>query len=229
MLIGVPCINRPDMLATFLRSIDETAHVLVIDNSPDGSVSRFIDGWSGVTVLRFPHNLGVAASWNLVVKWAPLEPYWVIANADAKLAPGDLSDLRAEMELGGPRWVGMNGDWRVFGITADAIRLAGLFDENYHPVYAEDCDYERRCGLSGVEAYTIGTGTTHSGSAAIRSDPAYAERNARTHPSNLAYHAAKWGGGIRGGERFATPFDRGGSARDWTLDIDRLRTNTWSR
>lgn len=238
MIVGVPCVNRPDLLLRMLDSIDEPCTVLIIDNSPDGGISDIarnhewdtdMDG-RGVIVrtLWFPANLGVAASWNLTIKYAPSEPYWVIANADTEFAPGALAALRSEAERGGPRWVGIDGDWRAFALTVDAVRVAGLFDENYHPVYVEDCDYEHRCRLAGVMAYTVPTGSRHEGSAAISSDPRLHALNGRTHRSNLAYHEAKWGGSIRGGETHATPFGRGGSVRDWELVIDRLRDNAWA-
>lgn len=228
MIVGVPCINRPDLLLRLLASIDEPAEVLVVDNSPDGSMSEAVERAGGARCVWFPNNLGVAASWNLIVKSYPREPYWVIANADTELAPGALAALRSEAERGGPRWVGIDGDWRAFALTVDAVRVAGLFDENYHPVYVEDCDYEHRCRLAGVMAYTVPTGSRHEGSAAISSDPRLHALNGRTHRSNLAYHEAKWGGSIRGGETHATPFGRGGSVRDWELVIDRLRDNAWA-
>lgn len=225
-VIGVPVINRPDLLAAFLDSIDQPWPVVVIDNSAGDEIAE-VCADRDVTLVCPPSNLGVAASWNLVIRTHPDEPWWCIANADTVLGPGDLARLAAEMAQGGPRWVGMNGDWRVFGLSAEAVDLAGLFDENYHPIYCEDADYERRCSLAGVPWYFIDGGATHAGSAAIRSDPHYAARNAQTHPANLAYYVAKWGGGHRGGEVFASPFDRGGPVREWTLDVSRLRQNRW--
>jgi GT2 family glycosyltransferase len=121
----------------------------------------------------------------------------------------------------------MNGDWRAFGLTADAVERAGFFDENFHPIYCEDADYEYRCDLMGLERYFIEAGATHAGSAAYRSDPTYAAANAKTYPENVAYYAAKWGGTLRGGERFTSPFDGGGSPRDWTLSLRRLRLQAW--
>jgi len=230
-ILAVPCINRPDLLIRLVESVDEPVTVLVIDNSPDGSIGRAATGvypkaaGAEVRVLWFPHNLGVAASWNLAIKYAPRDAYWLIANGDTELAPGDLGRLMDEAERGGARWVGMNGDWRVFAITSCAIRLAGWFDENYHPIYCEDADYEHRCTLAGVEWYTIPGGATHAGSAAIASG--YGDDNARTYPANVAYHRLKWGGGPRS-ERFDAPFDEDGPEDEWTLDIARLRDLGWT-
>lgn len=224
-LIGVPCINRPDLLLRFLDSIDEPWPVLVIDNSPDGSVADAVVASRHDVAITVPaSNLGVAGSWNHIVKSSPALPAWIIANADAELGPGDLGRIMAGLDEVG--WCGLDGDWRVFGITADTIERVGFFDENFHPIYCEDADYEYRCRLAGVPWGFVQSGrSSHEGSAAIRSG--YGAANARTYPLNRAYYEAKWGGSLRGGERFRTPFNAAGSVRDWTLDLGRLREQAW--
>ena len=230
-VLAVPCINRPDLLIRLIESVDEPVTILVIDNSPDGSIGRAATGvypkaaGAEIRVLWFPHNLGVAASWNLAIKYAPRDPFWLIANGDTELAPGDLRNLMAEAAKGGPRWVGMNGDWRVFAITHECVRDVGLFDENYYPVYCEDVDYEHRCDLAGVEWYTIPGGASHWGSAAISSG--YALQNNRTYPANVEYHLQKWGSLPRHGEPNQSPFQDGGQHDEWALDIDRWRDLSW--
>lgn len=222
-VLVIPFLTGQDALRRCIDSIAPGIDVLVIDNSDGGVVDIDLRGW----FLSMPHNLGVAASWNLGIKSYPHEPYWLFANHDTVLAPGDLDRLIAEMEKGGPRWVGMNGDWRVMGLTREAVETVGFFDENYHPIYCEDADYERRCTLAGVPWYFIDGGATHVGSATIR-DPRYGRANARTYPANVAYHRSKWGGPPRG-ERFTTPFDSGASLAAWTLDVRRLRDLAWDR
>lgn len=220
-VLGIPYLTGQADLRRCIYSVDIEANVLVIDNSLDGA-----DTPGSVWLLEMPGNLGVAASWNLIVKSYPAAPFWLIANHDTVFAPGDLQRLIDEMGKPGPRWVGMNGDWRVFGINAECIERVGWFDENFAPVYCEDADYERRCTLAGVPWYFIEGDTTHVGSGSIK-DPRYGRQNDRTYPSNRAYYRAKWGGDLRGGETFTTPFDRGGSVADWSLDIRRLRDNAW--
>ena len=231
-LLAIPVINRPDLLARCISSIDEPVKkLLVIDNSEDGiadyverSVPPCVDDWF---VCVPAANLGFGGSVNHAICSEPGAAWWCIANADVEFGKGDLARLAAEMAQGGPRWVGIN-DWRVFGLSREAVERVGLWDGNLFPAYDDDCDYERRCDLAGVPHHFITGGTTHEGSASIKSDARYAFLNAtRTHPSNRAYYVAKWGGPPRGGERFTTPFDRGGSVADWTLDIRRLRDNAW--
>jgi len=223
-VIGIPVISRPDLLVRLLRSIDVDWPVVVIDNSDTDEIAEACEPFN-VGLVVPPANLGVAGSWNLVIKTHP-DGWWCMANADAELGPGDLARLAEVMAEPGPRWVGMNGDWRVFGLNAEAVDRVGLFDENFAPIYCEDADYERRCDLAGVPWFFIDGGAKHEGSATIQ-EARYAQANARTYPANLDYYVRKWGGHLRGGERFITPFDRGGSVRDWTLDLSRLRAQAW--
>lgn len=223
MIIGIPFLNRRDMLDECLDSIDIEARVIVIDNG--GLCADLPDE---IEVIQPPSNLGVAASWNFVIRTTPAEPWWCLLNADTVLASGDLARLATEMAEPGPRWVGMNGDWRVMGVNAECVETVGFFDESFVPIYCEDADYEYRCSLAGVPWYFLDGGATHAGSATIRSDALCAARNRRTYPENVAYYERKWGGSLRGGEKFTTPFDAGGSVRDWNLDLRRLRELAWA-
>lgn len=224
-VLGIPVLNRPDLLAACLHSIDLPVRLVIIDNSPRGFAAEVAP--DSARIVRPPSNLGVAASWNHIIRTAPQDPYWLIANADTVFGPGDLARLCAEMDKGGPRWVGMNGDWRVFGLSAEAVETVGFFDENFAPIYCEDADYEYRCTLAGVPWYFLDGGSTHVGSVSYRSDERNARHNARTYPANVAYYEEKWGGSLRGGERFTTPFNLGGHVGDWRLRLERLRANAW--
>lgn len=228
-VLGIPCINRPDLLERALASVDvPVGRVMVIDNSWDGLTFDVPPALQPVLDVVVPGaNLGFGGSVNHVIRSEPRGPWWCIANADVEFAPGDLARLAGEMEQGAG-WVGIT-DWRVFGLSAGAVERVGFWDENYHPAFVEDCDYERRCDLAGVERWFIEGATSHVRSVSIRSDQRYARHNARTHAANLAYHAAKWGGPPRGGERFTTPFDSGASVAAWTLDLRRLRDGDWHR
>ncbi len=223
-VLAIPFLTGEVDLRACLASVDVSATTVVIDNSEAG-IDPDIADW----VIELPHNLGVAASWNLAIKCYPHDPFWLIANHDTVFAPGALDRLIEEMRKPGPRWVGMNGDWRVFGINAECIETVGWFDESFVPVYCEDADYEYRCTLAGVPWYFIEGGTTHAGSASIR-DPRYAAGNARTYPANRAYYRAKWGGDLRGGETFTSPFAGhppvsgvGRLREDWCLPDRRAR------
>jgi len=225
-VLGIPVIGRPDLLARCIASIDHPiARLVIIDNSPDGGIADGIALPAGTIITRPPSNLGYAGSINHVLRTLPDAPWWAIANADTMFGMGDLASLDAVMASGQAGWVGVI-DWRVFGLTFDAVARVGLWDENFHPAYCEDADYEYRCTLAGVRWGFIPGSSTHVGSVTIQ-EGHYAQRNAVSYPANRAYYRAKWGGELRGGEAYSTPFGAGGDVGDWRLDIRRLRDQRW--
>ena len=169
--------------------------------------------------IRHP-NAGVAGAWNEIIKLFP-SPRWMIVNNDIEFAPGDLrkmehfiagytSDNRPGIFYGnhGASW---------FSITADCVEKVGLFDENLHPAYLEDCDYSRRCDLLGMPRANVPDchavhglapdGRDQSkGSCTVNAAPDLAALNSRTHAGNFAYYERKWGG-RNGEEKFKTPFN----------------------
>ena len=222
-VLAVPVLNRPDLFRRMRDSIDIDVRLLVIDNSGTGLTRGLVPASA---ILAPPNNLGVAASWNLAIKCYPQEPYWLFANADTEFAPGDLARLVEATESGAWGWVGMMGDWRAFGLTAATVERVGLFDENYHPIYCEDADYERRCTLAGIPWGSIKGATTHAGSVCL-SD--HRKDNARTYPANVHRFERKWGTGVRGSGGFLLPFDDGGRLADGTQpDLQTLRANAWN-
>src|SRR5512146_1130159 len=93
VILAIPALNRPDLLRRCVASIDPAWHVIVVDNSPAGGIADGIE----VEVIDVGRNLGVAASWNLVMKAHPDEPWWAFANVDTEFAPDDLDRLAREM------------------------------------------------------------------------------------------------------------------------------------
>lgn len=227
-VFGVPFINRTDLFIEMLQSIDEeVGEVVVIDNSPDGAL-RNLEGPLNTRVISLRHNLGVAASWNLIMKLTPTAPWWFISNSDIKFAPGELARVSREMDgfSGVAKLVGLS----AFALGREAITKAGWFDENFVPAYCEDVDWDRRCLLAGVEVKDLeeGSKTFHAGSAVIGSNKHYQSENNRTYPENVGYYRLKWGGGLFGTvETYSTPFNNGGKQSEWQLDIDRLANLTW--
>lgn len=214
----VPVLSA-DRVGDMFASVDVPIGLsIVVDNGADVAVT-------GSHVIHLPHNIGVAAAWNLGIKVTPAAAWWAITNDDIVFASGDLASLVETMADPAPRVVTLDG-FAAFGINRAALAIAGWFDENYHPAYVEDCDYERRCALLDVPIIAIPAGLHHERSSTIR-NPHWGAENDRTYPANLAYHRAKWGGDIRGGERFATPFDASGSPAHWTLDPERLASQAW--
>lgn len=233
----VPVLNRYDLLDKMLRSIDHSIdHLVVIDNGGDygsydpGDHVRLYARWDRVheaSVVQLPHNIGVAASWNLGMKLTP-DGWWLIANSDLEFGPGDLEVLEGQVDPDRAAIYSMLG-MAAFALTLPAVRQVGYFDENFHPAYDEDLDYARRAQLAAVPTIKARWTGKHVGSATIFSDPEYAARNRETHRQNDQYYERKWGGHKQGGERFDTPFNRAPSVRAWELDPDRIASQAWPR
>lgn len=216
-VLGVPVLNRGDLAERMLGSVDlAVAETLVILNGNADETRSHLNGHQ-VTFIDPGFNLGVAASWNFVVRARPAAPWWLIVNADIEFGAGDLERLADAMDKPGPR-VACLYEFGAFGINAETVDTVGWFDENFHPIYFEDNDYRRRCHLAGVPVVNLISRTRHDNSATIASG--YARHNDRTFPRNGDYYAAKWGGPP--GQETRT------TASHVALDRRRLVDNAWT-
>lgn len=224
-VIGIPYLNRPDLLERCLRSIDfDVMGVVIVDNS-NGTLEHY--GYP-VTVIKHP-NAGVAASWNEVIKLFPAS-WWLIVNSDIEFARGDLAKFEQAIQTTEAGIVadGIN-NMACFGITAKCVDKVGLFDENFYPAYGEDIDYMRRCRLLGLEhRYLQGTGMRHDRSSTVKALPAeLQDRNRETFEANKAYYERKWGG-WEGQETFEHPFnDPGWPVWAWKFDCRMRKEQQW--
>lgn len=220
-VLGVPYLNKPELLTRMLASVDVPVETtVVIDNSATAELAGL--DWPATRLMTMRHNLGVAASWNLIIKTTPMAPWWLIVNSDVRFAPGDLARLADAMETCDGLVLG-NG-FSAFGISRQAVAAVGWFDENFVPAYCEDNDYAYRCRLAGVEVRPIETSIYHVGSATLYEDLHLQRQNEYTYPLNVAYYVSKWGGEM-GSERFSVPFD--GRSAISGPHIERLAWMTW--
>lgn len=221
-VLGVPVLNHYDFLETMLASVNvEVERYIIVDNGGTYATNAM---WTNV--IQPGTNLGVAASWNSIIKASPSAPWWCIVSNDLIFAEDDLPKLVNHFESHAN--IAMLFDFAAFGIHRETVSRVGWFDENFHPAYCEDNDYVRRCGLLGTEVTAIPAGYTHYRSSTIQSDERWARENMRTFPQNQGYYYLKWGGPPTE-EEFTTPFNGGGSPREWSLDIARLSALTWKK
>jgi len=229
IFIGIPVLNRLDLLKQAVAAIDVPARILVVNNnSVDSKYNDEFDKWAeqaGVEVRRQRYNLGVAASWNLIIQtglgWGYDEIY--IGSNDTVVDPGLLSAVR-DVDKSHPDdamwhiWA-----WNFWCIHARAVSRVGLFDENFYPAYREDQDYSYRCDiLAKMKRYSIpalampglpqvdidpALKAFHAGSMTVKSDKVYARHNKNTHGNwNTTHYKLKWGG-LPPNEQFVIPYD----------------------
>jgi hypothetical protein len=102
----------------------------------------------GALVLFQRSNIGVAASWNLIMRTAKRDPaitQVVLLNDDCKVAPDSLAKLVDDP------WSVVLAHW--FSCWKLAMRTweeVGPFDEQFWPAYFEDADYRARLDRAGI-------------------------------------------------------------------------------
>ncbi len=213
IFIGIPVLNRFDLLRQCIEAVDYTAEVVVINNNGvDATFRSAVDSLSatnGFQVLHQKRNLGVSRSWNLLIREGFTRGYeWVfIGSNDTTLHPGS---LKAAVDFPKDERFAV---WHLhafnfFLLCRRTIEMVGWFDENFYPAYKEDQDYAYRCRLAGLDrvAGITSCGADHVGSATIRSDPEISALVGHTGQLNAQYYLAKWGGHA-GEELFTQPFN----------------------
>jgi len=183
IFVGIPVLNRRDLLERAVASIDVPHHLYIVDNS----------------VV----NRGVAASWNAIIRQGFEAGYrWIfIGSNDCFLDAGSLAKGIAVLDTDRVGiWHLHEDNFNWFLISRETVERVGWFDEQFWPVYHEDCDYAWRCHLAGViRRHVPGANCEHhhGGSNTIRAGFAG--------PSCREYYVRKWGG-PPGSERFSMPF-----------------------
>jgi GT2 family glycosyltransferase len=189
----IPVLNRFDLLEECISSIDcEVEHLLIIDNSGQYSMPSGLYGGKA-TVLNMPANLGVAGSWNLGIKSFPFAPYWVVASNDIKYASGQLQKLADKSSA--DVLIKTSQAWSSFSIGSNIVKTVGLFDENYHPAYYEDNDYEARMDRLGLRGSSVSADINviaYGAATTIKDSQELFNRNIATNESNYQYWQEKF-------------------------------------
>jgi hypothetical protein len=156
-LLGIPIIKNFHWIKRLIDSIDFPINkvVLLNNNSDDKDLSRSLDSLEKyknpyINVLKIchlPSNIGVAASWNLIIKSDINASYWLIANSDICFTSGLLHDFHHTASSTNNGMIHANcgdfdlGSYDLFLIKDFVVQKIGLFDDNFYPAYCEDIDY----------------------------------------------------------------------------------------
>ncbi len=212
-LLGIPILNRADLLLQLLDSLDHPVQTLaIVDNSSDcgnGQASEVSHQLQALRQLGHPlidtisiarpfRNLGVAASWNLILSSFPEATTALLANNDVRFAPGVIAGALGRMDASRPQFLTLlpepNG-FSAFLLTALCWDRIGLFDASFHPAYGEDLDYRDRLRatpevdwLPGGEAHRAMAELNPTHSATIASDPWLMEQNRASFALNRLWY-----------------------------------------
>lgn len=110
-------------------------------------------------------------------------------------------------------------DFSCFLIHHSLFDNVGYFDENFYPAYFEDNDFHYRMKLLDYDAYGLADALFYhkdNGSNTIRRMPS--EENFHQHfQHSKDYFIKKWGGIPDSADLFTTPYNEGGSVKEWVL------------
>jgi len=190
-VLGFATLTRFDLAQRLLDSIDyPVENAVIIDNSGKREWQPKVnDNIKNLWLIQVPYGLGANGAWNLIIKSTPHAPYWVIANDDCWFEPGQLEVIADEVELGAFNFVHITPAWSCVIPTASSVEDAGLWDENFHPLYFDDDDYEWRMRELGVRFNTIQAIVNHDNSSTLKSG--FAQKNSVTFQRNMKLYKDK--------------------------------------
>lgn len=203
--IAIPTINRKDLLVDalswYLRNLP-TTEIIVLDNGQQGMMSAD----PRLTVFESKENLGVAGSWNWLMRKAFDRGYdnILMLNDDVILQRSE-GEVAAMIDRGTTNTFHRCRsfyNWSVFILRKPIFEKVGDFDENFKKCFFEDNDYEYRMRLSGVTIkYEDDLNPqVYRNSQTIEKNPllgGYLE--------NREYYIKKWGG-LPDSETYKTPY-----------------------
>ena len=156
-LMGIPILNRFDLLEQLLDSLDYPIQRLaIVDNSGgEGQLAvqlqelqRHGHPLIDTICLAQPfRNLGVAGSWNHILTSFPEACISLMVNNDVLFAPHAIATALQQFESSKPCFLPMLPGGQAFSaflINNHAWDCLGLFDESFYPAYCEDVEYGER-------------------------------------------------------------------------------------
>lgn len=211
-VLGVPVLQNHARLQRALDRIDyPVERLFILDQSGDPDWRPEKPAMvKHMTVLNFPHAMGVATSWNIIIKATPFAPWWLFINDDVMPQAGSFKIL-AEAARRDAIVIPSLARFSFFTIGDEVISKVGMFDEQFFPMYYEDTDYLFRMTANKMEVVEIQCPVHHDTSSTIHAD-GYADKNAITFPRLGHYLHQKNNNG---------DFSEG----RWTLET--RRANSW--
>lgn len=204
--ILIPTINRYDLLKEALSVYPELypdVLIFVLDSGNQG-----ITEINNTLLFRSERRMGVAASWNYLVRKAIERGFsrFLILNDDIILKSGQdmISRLIAshdDMTFLRPRPI---YNWSAFILSKAIFESVGEFDENFQKCFFEDNDYEYRMKLKKIPVVYCDAlnPEVYRNSMTTQKEPLLGD-----YIANQDYYIGKWGG-IPGSEIYLTPQNR---------------------
>ena len=218
LTIGIPTINRADLLAEALedmRSMANDLHSLILVDNGNQSI-KIPEELKDITHIHRPvSNLGVSGSWNYILRKAYYEDETdnvLLLNDDIVFGKpvNEINTIISEhpnyQVIVGPKF------WSVLFVSKRCVETVGYFDEKFFPAYYEDNDYAYRMKLlhkkdpenfSDLTYVNTLIPKVFRNSMTIQKDKSLNKR----FNDNKKYFVSKWGG-TPTKEKFTKPFNK---------------------
>ena len=213
--IGIATISRADLLYAslflYLKRDFPGIKINIVKNSfqdlliPEGHIAN-------VNVMQQQTNLGVAASWNLLINTILQEyDYALIVHDD--VYPFRLNTTWVNKIIGMNKTGLATGvfEYDCFLISRKMWERMGGFDEEFYPMYYEVEDYQYRMHLqrTWVDNFRIMDDINKFGSLANQPNGSIIKMPelAENKENNLQRYISKWGG-TPGYEKYLFPFNK---------------------
>jgi len=146
-LICIPVYKVSERTHKCMESIKDK-NVLLIDNSGTRECEVFEQ--YGFQIEYQTDNIGIPRSWNIGLKkghdWTFIVSSSMLFNKPFSHIIDMLSDYKGLMFR-------TTHVWHCNGINKKLVDQVGYFDENFYPGYFEDCDWDHRCAILGIDEY----------------------------------------------------------------------------
>jgi len=227
----LPVTNNPELVQDKLKEID-LSKLILINNFDNKEVELLCQQAEvrGAEVLRYPRNLGLAASWNVGLrKMKEQDKDFVIILSVSAVLEKPVSYF-AEQIIKYEETQSMQSRYLASGLatlhcfahTSRGVDIGGYFDENFYPIYYEDMDFSRRSQLNGLEQEVKNLNLedfakSRAYSIAMK-DPRLFKLFQLSTNRMVDYYNRKWGG-YQLQETFSYPFNNSAiGVNEWTVD-----------
>ncbi len=197
--IGIPTLNRADLLEESLmdisKNLSDINNIYIIDNGNQDI--KVPENLKEKTIVEKPgKNLGVAASWNKLMKMAfgGGANYILILNDDVVFGKNRkvIEDAIINSKY---NYLITPGTWSSVLISSETPQVFSWFDENFYPAYFEDNDYIRRLTRFPDKFIPVTRDETLSPHIIRTSSTIKKDKNINNRfSSNKEYYVKKWGG-----------------------------------
>jgi GT2 family glycosyltransferase len=205
IVLAVPTLRCYDLLERLFASAEAGTRkpdvYAVVDNGGK-LVESGVKLPPNTIVHDFGRNIGVAASWNYLIRTHGSDgKLVVVSNDDVIFHPHAVANLakavedHPDVDFFSPNYL-PGAMFCVFLVRRNVLDQIGPFDEGFWPAYFEDVDFHRRMNFAGVRVMSVDdVAYEHAHSATLKA--ASASEQAQHHETfkrNQQRYISKWGG-----------------------------------